>query len=201
MPEAPGVATYHLRISRSGRGPPLSISPGPVQHALPARGRRSGRSRSAPIRRHPARWSHTIRVAGNVDAQLSRNCGRATRWDCAGPLARAGRWTLRAARTWCSSPAGSGWLRFDPRFTIYWRIGSISADLTLLYGGAHARHASLSRAVRTHWSTAASNVETTVDRPAADWAGERGVVTLLLDRLQPSTRPATRSSSHAVRKS
>ena len=63
-----------------------------------------------------------------------------------------------------------------------------SADVTLLYGAATPERVLYAREYSRLVAAAESTLQTTVDRSVPRWAGNVGVVPLLLDRLRRSTR-------------
>jgi len=185
-PEAPGVATYHLRFRdaalarryqyRAGQFNMLYL-PGVGEIAICLSG---GADRSGTC-------DHTIRTAGNVTRALS-SLGVAGSLGLRGPYGSC--WPLEecAGADIVLVAGGIGLAplrpvlyrllaepgRFGSRRLLY---GARTPDM-LLYGREHEA-----------WSRGGVEVQTTVDRAVPGWLGNVGVVPLLLDRLQ-SLSPA-----------
>jgi NAD(P)H-flavin reductase len=179
-PELAGVDTYHLRFRDDALNQRYRFLPGQFNMLyLPGVGEIAISLSAA----NGGTWDHTIRVAGGVTRTLAR-------------LGVGGVLGLRG-------PYGSSWPLVDCKGAdVIFVAGGIGlaplrpaieeclADrkrfgrMTLLYG---SREPELLLYTRQYddWTARGMNVGTTVDRFAPGWSGNVGVVTLLVDRLQP----------------
>jgi NAD(P)H-flavin reductase len=180
-PEVQGVATYDLAFQDEAVRAAYRFAPGQFNMLyLPGAGEIAISVSDDP--RSTDSCAHTIRVAGNVTRTLAAlKVGETlglrgpfgTGWpmsECAGRdvVLVAGGIGLAPLR-----PAICELLRDRGQFgRLHLLYGARSPD-TLLYGSEH-----------DVWSRRGMIVHTTVDRSAAGWMGNVGVVTLLLERLR-----------------
>ncbi len=186
VPEAPGVATYHLRFRDPAEARRYHFQPGQFNMLyLPGVGEVAISLSADPA--SSGTLAHTIRVAGNV----TRSLAALRPGDTLGLRGAYGQgWPLDAA---CGADVvlvagGIGLAPLRPAICHLLAHCSDYGNLTLLYG-ARTPDDLLFTSQRTDWIDRGMNVETTVDRPAADWEGCVGAVTLPLARLR-LPRPA-----------
>ncbi len=181
-PEAPGVATYHLRFRDAARHRQFRYHPGQFNMLyLPGVGEiaicLSGDAD------HDGTCDHTIRVAGNVTRTLSA-LGVAGSLGLRGPYGSC--WPLDECAG-ADIVLVAGGIGLAPLRGVLYRLLAQPGRFgrrTLLYG---ARTPDMLLYSREHddWSRGGVSVQTTVDRAGHDWMGNVGVVPLLLDRLAP----------------
>jgi NAD(P)H-flavin reductase len=181
-PEVPGVATYHLRFRDAELQMRYRYLPGQFNMLyLPGVGEMpislSGGSDGTGT------WDHTVRVAGNVTRTLAA-LGTGATLGMRGPYGTG--WPLDACAG-ADIVLIAGGIGLPPmRPVIHYvtaqrkRFGNVA----LLYGARAPDTLLYTREYET-WSDARLDVQTTVDRSAANWLGNVGVVPMLLDRLRP----------------
>jgi NAD(P)H-flavin reductase len=184
--ESPGINTYHLRFIDPVVNSGFRFRPGQFNMLyLPGAGEiaisLSGGSQGGGT------WDHTVRDAGSVTRTLAR-LGRGGSLGVRGPFGSS--WPLAVAlgADLILVAGGIGLSPLRPAIYELFRKREQFGQATLLYG---ARSPDSLLYVREYpmWTENKLNVYSTVDRSAADWQGNVGVVSLLLDRLR-ALRPA-----------
>ena len=179
QPEISGVATYDLEFCDEDAGTAyhclagqfnMLYLPGAGEIAISVSGRNRGYC------------SHTVRIAGKVTQQLAKlrvgdTLGLRGPFGTSWPLAESiGRDIVVVAGGIGLAPLRPAIreLLQDPRKygQLHLLYGARSPD-TLLFGREH-----------DEWTQRGMLIQTTVDRSAAAWVGNVGVVTLLLERLR-----------------
>jgi NAD(P)H-flavin reductase len=184
-PEISGVATYDFEFTDPDQASRYQFLPGQFNMLyLPGVGE-SAISLSA----HPqarGRWSHTIRVAGNVTQTLAR-LGKGATLGLRGPFGSS--WPIADFRDHdiVFVAGGIGLAPLRPAIYHVLECCSKYGQVTLLYG-ARTPEGMLYTGEYDCWSAGGINIQTTVDRAPLDWKGNVGPVTILLDRL-PLDRP------------
>ena len=112
------------------------------------------------------------------------SCVPVTRWVCAVRLAAVGRWKNAIGRDVVLVTGGIGLPPLRPVIYQLLRERQKYGQLNLLYG-ARSPETLLYNREYEDWSQRGLIVQTTVDRSTPGWLGSVGVVTLLLERLQP----------------
>jgi NAD(P)H-flavin reductase len=181
-PELAGVATYHLRFRDRELNDRYRFLPGQFNMLyLPGVGEiaisLSGAGRKGRT------WDHTIRVAGSVTGALAR-LGVGGVLGLRGPYGSS--WPLQecAGADVIFVAGGIGLAPLRPAIDECLANRKRFAQTTLLYG-SRAPDLLLYTRMYDDWSGQGLSVGTTVDRFAPGWRGNVGVVTLLVDRLQP----------------
>lgn len=180
IPETEGVATYRLKYDDSVDAGEYRFQPGQFNMLyLPGVGE-SAISMSGDAEELDG-WIHTVRVAGNVTRTLARlHPGDVL--GLRGPFGAPWPVEQLAGSDVVIVAGGLGMAPLRPliyhvirhrgEFGRVWLIIGARAPDGLLYPGEYDA-----------WRNAGIDVQTTVDRPAAGWTGNIGVVTALLDRL------------------
>ena len=178
--EIPGVATYHLRFAQAQAAEDYRFEPGQFNMLyLPGVGE-SAISLSADPHSCET-WAHTIRTAGNVTGALAR-LGAGSSLGLRGPFGTS--WPLAQARDKHVVLAAGGIGLAPLRPAIYAILAARDefSAATLLYG-SRSPDLLLYETELPEWSRRGMDVQVTVDRAGPGWAGQVGVVPLLLDRL------------------
>ena len=181
LDEAEGVATYQLMFEDSSRSDDYRFVPGQFNMLyLPGVGESAISMSGDPAKNEG--WIHTIRVAGNVTKTLAR-------------LERGDTLGLRG-------PFGTGWpvkelvgndvvivaggLGTAPLRPLVYELMNHrdSYGRIWLINGARTPDGLLYQREYADWRSRGIEVLLTVDRPAAGWNGQVGVVTPLIERLQ-----------------
>jgi NAD(P)H-flavin reductase len=178
--EVESVVTYHLAFANEARGGTYRFRPGQFNMLyLPGAGEMPISLSADP--ESAGTWAHTVRVVGNVTKTLARQnpgdtLGLRGPYGNGWPLAEcvgrdviiiAGGLGLAPLR-----PAIYHLLRHREQFgRVYLLYGSRSPDL-LLYEREYS-----------DWIQGGISIEVTVDRAAAGWQGNVGVVPQLVDQL------------------
>lgn len=178
--EVEGVATYDLSLVDCDREEAYRFQPGQFNMLyLPGVGEsaisHSGDCRAATL------WRHTVRVAGRVTQTLaSLNVG--SELGVRGPFGVG--WPIDAwrGRDVILVAGGIGLPPLRPALYELLRRRHEFGRLSLIYGAREPRALLYPDEIRM-WESQGLNVFTTVDRAPADWKGNQGVVTTLLDRL------------------
>jgi NAD(P)H-flavin reductase len=184
-PEIPGVATYHFAFADAREAARYRFKPGQFNMIyLPGVGESAISLSANPASRD--RWSHTIRVAGNVTQALAR-LGTGATLGLRGPYGSY--WPIdRCADHDIVLVAGG--IGLAPLRPAIYQIIDHRAEygrVTLLYGARTPEGLLYSREY-DDWRAHGIDVQTTVDRATAGWNGYVGVAILLLARL-PLPRP------------
>ena len=132
------------------------------------------------------RWAHTIRVAGTVTQSLSRMPAGAT-LGLRGPYGNP--WPISECHGHDVMLVAGG-IGLAPLRPVIYELLSNRAQygkVTLLLG-ARMPEGLLYPGEYAEWQAGGIELQSTVDRAAATWKGNVGVVTLLIDRL-PLPRP------------
>ena len=184
-PEIPGVATYQFAFADEQEAARYRFKPGQFNMIyLPGVGESAISLSANPVSRD--RWSHTIRVAGNVTQALAR-LGTGDTLGLRGPYGSY--WPVAE----CVSHdivLVAGGIGLAPLRPAIYQIVDHRAEygrVTLLHG-ARMPEGLLYTREYDDWRAHGIDVQTTVDRATAGWNGHVGVATLLLDRL-PLPRP------------
>lgn len=184
-PETPGVATYNLVFDAPALADGFCFRPGQFNMLyLPGLG-----EVAISISGDPADYStvpHTIREAGSVTQALAR-LGDGATIGVRGPFGSS--WPMDACRGKDVLLVAGGIGLAPLRPAIYELLANRDdfGEFTLLYG-ARSPDGLLYPDEYEEWRNAGLDVQTTVDRAHVAWAGNVGVVTVLLDRL-PLKRP------------
>jgi NAD(P)H-flavin reductase len=178
--EIPCVSTYHFEFADKQQAARYRFKPGQFNMIyLPGAGE-SAISLSA----HPGsrdRWSHTIRVAGNVTQSLAR-LGTGETLGLRGPYGAS--WPIEQCLGHDVILVAGG-IGLAPLRPVIYHIIDHRTDydhVTLLHG-ARTPEGLLYAREYDDWRASGIDVQTTVDRASAGWNGNVGVATLLLDRL------------------
>jgi len=180
-PEFDGVATYDLTFVAPVDPAAYRFLPGQFNMLyLPGVGE-SAISLSGTCR-DGAVWRHTVRVAGTVTQTLSQ-LQPGDQLGVRGPFGVG--WPIEA---WLGGDVvlvagGIGLAPLRPVIYELLQRRSEFGRVTLIYG-ARDPQTLVYRSEFTDWEAQGLTVQVTVDRASADWTGQMGVVTLLLDRLE-----------------
>ncbi len=184
-PEISGVATYDFEFTDPDAANRYQFRPGQFNMLyLPGVG-----EAAISLSAHPAarrRWSHTIRVAGNVTQALAQ-LGTGGVLGLRGPFGSS--WPIDDCRGRDVILVAGG-IGLAPLRPVVYRLlaeRSHFGQLTLLHGARSPGGLLYTREHAT-WNAGGVAVQTTVDRTAADWNGNVGTAVVLLDRL-PLPRP------------
>ncbi len=179
--ELPDVWTYDIELVDRTRHENYRFRPGQFNMLyLPGVGESAISISADPDSRGPV--AHTVRRAGNVTQAL----GRLEPGDTLGLRGPFGTgWPLEQAvgRNVVLVAGGIGLAPLRPAICQLLAQREQLQSLTLLVG-ARSPDLLLFGAELEPWRRAGLDIELTVDRAAADWRGQVGVVTLLLDRLE-----------------
>ena len=178
--EAEGVATYSLVLSHPGAHD-YGFVPGQFNMLyLPGVGE-SAISMSGDPARNDA-WIHTVRIAGNVTKTLA-GLHRGDTLGLRGPFGTG--WPIDELRGNDVVIVAGGLGTAPLRPLIYYIANHREAfGRVWLINGARTPDGLLYQSEYETWRQHGIEVQLTVDRPAAGWAGHVGVVTLLIDRLR-----------------
>jgi NAD(P)H-flavin reductase len=180
-PEVQGVATYDLAFQDATVRAAYRFAPGQFNMLyLPGAGEIAISVSDDP--RSTGSCAHTIRVAGNVTRTLAalkvgETLGLRGPFGTSWPLAEC------IGRDVVLVTGGIGLAPLRPAICTLLRDRSQFGRLNLLYG-ARSPDTLLYASEYDDWSRRGMIVHTTVDRSAAGWMGNVGVVTLLLERLR-----------------
>jgi NAD(P)H-flavin reductase len=187
VPETPGVATYRLRFTGSGRSEEYAFLPGQFNMLyLPGFGEvaisLSGPPPSA-VESQPPALVHTIREAGNVTTAL-RQLGVGGSVAVRGPYGKP--WPVEQ----CLGKdvvLVAGGLGMAPLRPVIYHLLAHCQDYgrVVLLCGARSPENLLFAAEFSAWQARRLEIQTTVDRAGLGWQGNVGVVPLLVDRLTP----------------
>ena len=183
-PELAGVATYHLRFHDTALHEHYRFLPGQFNMLyLPGVGEIAISLSAANA--STGTWDHTIRVAGNATRTLA-GLGVGGQLALRGPYGTS--WPLDecAGADVILVAGGIGLAPLRPALHTLLSSGERFGRVTLLYG-ARAPDMLLYTREYADWANRGLNVAATVDRFQPGWSGNVGVVTLLVDRLQPFT--------------
>jgi NAD(P)H-flavin reductase len=182
VPEIPGVATYHLRLTDKAARTAYSCGPGRFNMLyLPGVGEAaisvSGRDAATDS------WLHTVRTAGGVTQTLA-GLGRGGKMALRGPFGTAWPTEQLSGRDVVFVAGGIGLAPLRP--AIEWALEhrATLGRLTLLYGARSPKTILYSGELEM-WRSRGLHIDVTVDRSDVGWLGRVGVVTLLVDRLRP----------------
>ena len=184
--ETPGVATYDLVFDDPAVASQYAYRPGQFNMLyLPGVGEAAISISGDPA--CTARIPHTIREAGQVTQALAR-LGVGAALGLRGPFGSS--WPLDrcAGGDVILVAGGIGLAPLRPVIYALLREREKYGQLTLLYGG-RSPEGLLYAEEYAAWRARGLDVQLTVDRASLDWAGNVGVVTVLLDRLR-LPRPA-----------
>lgn len=179
-PEVADVATYHLSFEEPSTASAYRFAPGQFNMLyLPGVGEVPISLSADPG--SSTTWAHTIRAVGHVTQQIARLQVGDT-LGLRGPFGSS--WPLSAAegRDLVIVAGGLGLAPLRPAICETLQHAERFRSLTLLYG-ARSPDTILFESEFADWSRRGMNVQVTVDRADATWAGHVGVVTLLIDRL------------------
>ena len=179
--EVEGVATYDLVFQQQAMRDEYRFAPGQFNMLyLPGAGEIAISISSDPQHRETCR--HTVRVAGNVTRTLA-GLKVGDTLGLRGPFGTC--WPLDECigRDVILVSGGIGLAPLRPAIYALLRNRRQFGRLNLLYG-ARSPDTLLFAHQYDEWSQKGINMHTTVDRAATDWAGNVGVVTLLLQRLR-----------------
>jgi NAD(P)H-flavin reductase len=179
--EVPGVATYHFEFADPAQACAYRFRPGQFNMIyLPGVGESAISLSAHPDARD--RWAHTIRAAGNVTQGLAQ-LGVGATLGLRGPYGSC--WPIEqiAGFDVVLAAGGIGLAPLRPVICHILDHRSEFGRVNLVYG-ARTPDALLYAREYDDWSAGGVLVQTTVDRAAAGWNGNVGVVTLLLDRLR-----------------
>lgn len=178
--EIEGVATYDLSLVDCDGADAYRFQPGQFNMLyLPGVGEsaisHSGDCQSAGV------WQHTVRVAGRVTHTLA-GLTVGSELGVRGPFGTG--WPIHAwlGRDVVLVAGGIGLPPLRPVIYELLRRRKEFGRLDLIYGAREPRSL-LYTDEFSAWSQHGLNILTTVDRADADWKGNQGVVTTLLDRL------------------
>lgn len=181
-PEVGGVATYELGFADRAAAEAYRFAPGQFNMLyLPGAGEVPISLSADPASRDT--WAHTIRVAGNVTRRLAAmqpgdTLGLRGPYGSCWPLEEAaGADVLLVA-------GGIGLAPLRPAILALLAERERYGRLMLLYG-ARSPDTLLYAHEYDEWSRRGLLVHTTVDRSAAGWLGNVGVVSLLVERVRP----------------
>jgi NAD(P)H-flavin reductase len=181
-PEVEGVATYHLAFTDTATAADYRFAPGQFNMLyLPGVGEMPISLSADPASANT--WAHTIRVAGNVTRMLAK-MGPGGRFGLRGPFGTS--WPLAACEG-ADVVLVTGGIGLSPlRPAVYHLLANRESygRITLLYG-TRTPDTLLYQHEYQSWTERGLFVQTTVDRAAAGWLGNVGVVPLLVDRLRP----------------
>ncbi len=180
--EVSGVSTYHLRFRDGALQACYRFEPGQFNMLyLPGVGEIAI---SVSAQNHERRtWDHTIRVAGNVtralaDKPIGSMLGLRGPYGTSWPIEQS------AGADMIVVAGGIGLAPLRPVLHQRLRDRRRFGRTTLLYGGRTPDTLLYTREYE-RWESNGLAMQTTVDRATTDWAGNVGVVPLLLDRLRP----------------
>lgn len=180
-PEVEGVATYDLQFQDSSMAATYRFAPGQFNMLyLPGAGEIAISISDDP--RNEKSCGHTVRVAGNVTRmlagmQVGQTLGLRGPFGTSWPLAEC------IGRDVVLVSGGIGLAPLRPAIYTFLHNRRQFGRLNLLYG-ARSPDTLLYQRQYDQWSRQGMIVQTTVDRSAAGWMGNVGVVTLLLQRLR-----------------
>lgn len=186
-PDYAGVMTYYLRLTDPAARAAYVCQPGQFNMLyLPGVGEAaisvSGRDAASDT------WLHTIRTAGNVTRGIAR-LGVGGKLALRGPFGVA--WPnatqAGAAKDLLIAAGGIGLAPLRLAIEAAIRHRDRWGRITLLYG-ARSPSTRLYPQQLEQWRSQGVDVQVTVDRSEPGWAGQVGVVPLLIDRLR--LRPA-----------
>ncbi|HUE69706.1 MAG TPA: FAD/NAD(P)-binding protein [Pirellulaceae bacterium] len=187
-PETPGVATYCLRLTSGDCLAKYSFDPGQFNMLyVPGYGE-AAISLSGPTRRAAQGGAdtellvHTIREVGSVTGAIARmTVGQ--KLALRGPFGKP--WPL-AELTGVDVVLVAGGIGLAPLRPVIYEILSQRDRFgrCVLLVGARSPENLLYAPEYSAWRSAGVEIHTTVDRPAAFWKGNVGVVPLLIDRLR-----------------
>ena len=183
--EIPDVATYELAFVDPQLTARYRFLPGQFNMLyLPGVGEVAISISANPGSRE--RWAHTIRVAGTVTQALSRMQPGAT-LGLRGPYGNP--WPMSECQGHDVMLVAGGIGLAPLRPVIYELLANRAqyGRVTLLLG-ARTPEGLLYQSEYAEWQAGGIELQSTVDRAAATWKGNVGVVTLLIDRL-PLPRP------------
>ncbi len=181
-PESPGVNTYHLRFADPAIEERFMFLPGQFNMLyLPGCGEIAISISDDPKQRGV--WAHTIRVAGNATRELAR-LGTGGALGLRGPYGT--HWPSEECRG-ADVVLVAGGIGMAPLRPVVYELLSQPANfesITLLYGARVPSDLLFTREF-ADWRSKSLDVQITVDRCEGNWTGNVGVVSLLLERLQP----------------
>lgn len=182
-PEIAEVATYHLQFADPESAAAYAFRPGQFNMLyLPGVGESAISLSADPHSRET--WAHTVRVAGNVTAALSR-LGAGGALGLRGPFGSS--WPLEEAQG-KSVILVAGGIGLPPLRPVIYEILSRRdefEDVTLLYGSRTPETLLYTNEYEA-WRQQGIDIRLTVDRATSGWQGNVGVVPLLFDRLELS---------------
>lgn len=178
--EIPAVSTYELSFVDAAVGAAYRFLPGQFNMLyLPGVGEVAISISADPLSRE--HWAHTIRVAGTVTQSLAR-LKPGDVLGLRGPYGNP--WPLADCRGRDILVVAGG-IGLAPLRPVIYEIVANRQNyrrVTLLLG-ARSPEGLLYPDQYTAWKAAGIEVQTTVDRATAEWTGNVGVVTQLLDRM------------------
>ena len=178
-PEVANVATYHLAFVDEFRGKDYRFQPGQFNMLyLPGAGDMPISLSADP--ESTGTWAHTVRVVGNATNSLARLKAGDT-LGLRGPFGSSWPLVEWEGRDIVLISGGIGLAPLRPAIYHLLRHRRQFGRLSLLYG---SRSSSLFLYEREYaaWTREGLEVEVTVDRALADWRGNVGVVTLLVEQ-------------------
>lgn len=178
-PEAPGVATYQIRIDDAVAAGRYRFLPGQFNMLyIPGVGEAAISLSGDPAQ--PDELAHTVRAAGNVTQTLAR-MGESGKVGLRGPFGT--HWPLDECvhRDVILVAGGIGMAPLRPLVYSLLADRSRFGEISLLLGARTPSGLLFSREW-PDWQEQI-NVYNTVDRATSDWSGHVGVVTSLLERL------------------
>jgi NAD(P)H-flavin reductase len=185
-PETPGVVTYRL-ITPGKSTADYSFKPGQFNMLyLPGFGEAaismSGPPPGGGNRNAPLGWIHTIRQAGNVTTALAR-LKNGDKLAIRGPYGKG--WPLGKANR-CDVILMAGGIGLAPLRPAVYELLARRGDFgrLILLMGARTAEGLLYRTEYDEWEKRGFEIHLIVDRADGGWAGNVGVVPLLLDRLR-----------------
>lgn len=184
-PEIPGVSTYHLAFQDAAIAAEYAFRPGQFNMLyLPGAGEVAISLSADPA--SGATWAHTIRAAGAVTRALGRLSVGAT-LGVRGPFGSS--WPLNAAHgdDVLLIAGGLGLAPLRPVVHHLLNRRERYGRAVLLYGSRTPETLCFA-AQFDEWRRRGLEIEVTVDRPQAGWAGHVGAVSLLLDRVPLDSR-------------
>lgn len=181
IPECEGVATYHLGLDDPTNNRDYAFEPGQFNMLyIPGVGESaismSGDAADADC------WVHTVRFAGNVTRSLA-NLEPGQTLGVRGPFGAG--WPLQdlAGRDVVIVAGGLGLAPIRPLIYHLAKHRSQFGIVSLIIG-ARTPAGLLYTSEFTSWQSAGIDIQLTVDRATANWKGNIGVVTTLLDRIR-----------------
>lgn len=178
--EIDGVATYRLEVVDPGRRDTFRFRPGQFNMLyLPGVGEAAISISSDPAE-HPS-LDHTIKVVGNVTAELARQPVGAT-FGLRGPFGSA--WPVEDCQgdDLIVIAGGIGLAPLRPVIYAVLRERSEFGAVTLLHGARNSAGL-LYPDEYDEWINGGCDVRVTVDQGTPNWSGHVGLVTALLDDL------------------